>query len=69
MDTLTTVRAQLDAHRGDWPAICRATDLRYDWLCKFAQGRIADPSSTKIARLSAHLDSLDAERDTNDKAA
>ena len=58
MDTITEIRAQLDARRGEWPAICRATGLNYHWLTKFAQGRIADPSSTKITRLSGHLASL-----------
>lgn len=60
MDTIAEIRAQLITHKGDWPAICRETGLNYHWITKFAQGRIADPSSTKIGRLSARLSILDA---------
>ena len=43
---------ELARRRGQWPAICRATGLDYDWLTKLAQGRIADPGVRKIQRLS-----------------
>lgn len=58
MDTIPEIRAQLNSRRGQWPAICRATDLNYNWMTKFAQGRISDPSASKISRLSTHLATL-----------
>lgn len=60
MDTLTSIRARLHGYRGAWPSICEATGLSYDWMCKFAQKRIADPGLSKIEKLQAHLDELDA---------
>jgi len=58
MDTITEIRAQLCARRGQWPVICRDTGLNYHWITKFAQGKIEDPSATKISRLSTHLATL-----------
>lgn len=55
MDTLTQVRTDLHARKGDWPAICLATGLSYWWLIKFAQGRIREPGLTKVERLQNYL--------------
>lgn len=55
MDTVTHLRAQLRQHRGDWPAMCRATGLSYWWLTKFAQGRIAEPGLSKIEKLQVYF--------------
>lgn len=63
MGSIPSVKAQLDARRGDWPAICQATGLNYHWLVKFAQGRIAEPGATKLAKLAAHLRASDRKRD------
>ncbi|MEJ7808518.1 MAG: hypothetical protein WKG03_21675 [Telluria sp.] len=60
MDILAQIRSQLVTRRGQWPSICEATGLNYWWITKFAQGRIADPASQKIAKLTAHLSDLDA---------
>lgn len=54
-DLLTPTLAELAARRGQWPAICRATGLDYDWLTKLAQGRITDPGVRKIQRLATHF--------------
>ena len=52
---LTQTLALLAERKGQWPAVCRATGLDYDWLTKLAQGRIADPGVRKIQRLHDHL--------------
>lgn len=54
-DILTPTLSELQARRGSWPAICRATELDYDWLTKLAQGRIADPGVRKIQRLASYF--------------
>lgn len=51
-DLLQQTLDELARRRGQWPAICRATGLDYDWLTKLAQGRIADPGVRKIQRLN-----------------
>lgn len=65
-DILTTTLSDLAARRGQWPAICRATGLDYDWMTKLAQGRIGDPGVRKIQRLA---DYFAAERATAAPAA
>lgn len=59
MDTVEEVRERLNARKGDWPAICEATGLKYDWMTKFAQGRISMPGFGAISKLKAHLDETD----------
>jgi hypothetical protein len=54
-DLLTPTLAELAARRGQWPSICRATGLDYDWLTKLAQGRISDPGVRKIQRLAVYF--------------
>lgn len=44
-------RAELNARKGDWPAICRELDLSYWWVTKFAQGRIPEAGVTKVEKL------------------
>lgn len=55
MSTVTAIRSDLAARKGEWPAICRETGLSYWWLTKFAQGRIKEPGLTKIERLQAYI--------------
>lgn len=55
MDTVTLLRAQLRSRRGGWPGICKTTGLGYDWLTKFAQGRIAEPGLSKIEKLQRYF--------------
>lgn len=52
---LAQTMALLAERKGQWPAICAATGLGYDWLTKLAQGRINDPGVRKIQRLHDHL--------------
>jgi hypothetical protein len=54
-DLLSKTLQALSDRKGQWPAICRATGLDYDWLTKLAQGRITDPGVRKIQRLHDHL--------------
>lgn len=51
MDTISGLRAQLNARKGEWPALCIEAGLSYWWLIKFAQGRIREPGLLKIERL------------------
>lgn len=44
-------RDYLEANKGSWPQICEDTGLDYSWLCKFAVGKIDDPSVRKIETL------------------
>lgn len=57
MSLVTTVRTELVARKGDWPAICRQTGLSYWWVTKFAQGRIDNPGVLKLERLTDHFES------------
>jgi len=57
---LEYVLNELDARKGQWPAIAKAMELDswesyYSWLTKLAQRRIPDPSVNKIQRLAAHF--------------
>lgn len=54
-DLLKQTLSLLAERKGQWPAICRATGLDYDWLTKLAQGRISDPGVRKIQQLHDHL--------------
>lgn len=55
MDTATRIRSELQARRGDWPALCTTLGLSYWWLTKFAQGRIREPGLSKIERLQSYF--------------
>ncbi|MGG6461428.1 hypothetical protein [Solilutibacter silvestris] len=56
MDTITLIRSRLNALKGQWPDICAVTGLRYDWLTRFAQGRIKEPGHSKTETLLKELD-------------
>lgn len=63
---LAYVRAELEARKGQWPAISKAMapdawESYYSWLCKFAQGRIPDPSVNKIQALADHFRGVERE--------
>lgn len=55
MGTITQIRTELHARKGDWPVLCKATGLSYWWLTKFAQGHIREPGLSKIERLQAYF--------------
>lgn len=69
MDTVEEVRERLNARKGDWPAICEATGLKYDWMTKFAQGRIAMPGFGSISKLKQHLDQTETPPANDDDQA
>ncbi len=57
---LNVVLAELQARKGNWPAIAKAIEpcsweSYYSWLTKLAQGRIPDPSVNKIQTLFDHF--------------
>jgi hypothetical protein len=56
MSLVTTIRSELVARKGEWPTVCRQTNLSYWWLTKFAQGRIENPGIRKLETLQAHFD-------------
>ena len=41
----------LELDKGNWPATCREAELKYEWVAKLYQGKIADPGATKLERL------------------
>lgn len=55
MSLVATVRDELAARKGEWPAVCRQTNLSYWWVTKFAQGRIANPGVRQLEALQAHF--------------
>ena len=68
-DLLTPTLTELAARRGQWPALCRATGLDYDWMTKLAQGRITDPGVRKIQRLADHFAANPRKVDAGDTLA
>lgn len=69
MDTITGIRAQLQAHKGQWPRICTSTGLKYDWLNKFSRGDIEEPGHSKIERLAAYFKGATTPPDAIDNMA
>lgn len=59
---LEDVRAALYRRQGTWPQICRDLDLSYSWVCKMAQGKIADPGVGRIERLHRYLTAAEVGR-------
>lgn len=55
MSLLQNTRDELNARRGDWPAIATATDVSYSWLCKFARGRYTNPGIAHVEKLSDYF--------------
>lgn len=68
MDTITLTRSRLNALKGQWPDICAVTDLRYDWLTRFAQGRIKEPGHSKIETLLKEIDRREYSGESRDAA-
>lgn len=62
---LQSVLEELQARKGQWPALARQAGVDYSWLTKLAQGRIRDPGVVKIQRLA---DVMAAEADPVDAA-
>lgn len=52
--------ALLQENKGQWRKTAEATGLDYNWICKLAQGSIADPGVNKIERLIGYLDDKSA---------
>ena len=47
-------KSYLETQKGKWPALCKETGLDYNWLTRFAQGRIKDPSANKVEKILRH---------------
>jgi len=54
-EMLAEVRDGLDRARGEWKKVCEDTDVDYSWLCKVAQGQIANPGVQQVERLHKYL--------------
>ncbi|SSW67260.1 hypothetical protein AVE30378_02531 [Achromobacter veterisilvae] len=57
MSMITTVRSQLLARKGSWPAICDRAGVSYSWLTKYAQGKITNPGSRQLEAVARCLES------------
>ncbi|MBU2774794.1 helix-turn-helix domain-containing protein [Acidithiobacillus ferrooxidans] len=51
---------RLLAAKGSWVSIALATGVSYSWLCKFAHGRIPNPSVQRIERILWYFEEMDA---------
>ena len=47
--------ASLADHQGSWPEIARQCQVSYSWVCKFANGKIPDPSALRVERVAIYL--------------
>ena len=56
MSMITTVRSQLLARKGSWPAICDRAGVSYSWLTKYAQGKITNPGSRQLEAVARCLE-------------
>lgn len=55
MDMLTFVISELQARKGQWPAICKATGIDYSWMSKLAREEIPEPGIKKVQKLADHF--------------
>ncbi|CAB3660248.1 hypothetical protein LMG26696_03332 [Achromobacter pulmonis] len=69
MSMITTVRSQLLARKGSWPAICEEAGVSYSWLTKYAQGKITNPGSRQLEAVSRCLGGAGAQAPANPPAA
>lgn len=58
MTRTNKARKFVNSKKGQWPAICGATGLGYEWLSKFARGKIKSPSSDRIEKLITHEETM-----------
>lgn len=65
MSMITTVRSQLLARKGSWPAICEKAGVSYSWLTKYAQGKITNPGSRQLEAVSRCLGEADTQPPTD----
>lgn len=61
METIASLRRDLQARKGRWPQLCEDTGLNYSWVCKFSRGVMADIGLSKAQRLRAWLDANPAD--------
>lgn len=57
MSLLFNTREALNARKGHWPEIAKATGISYSWLCKFGQGQYRNPAISYVERLSVYFES------------
>ncbi|NMU88601.1 hypothetical protein HGQ98_01690 [Achromobacter ruhlandii] len=65
MSMITTVRSQLLARKGSWPAICEKAGVSYSWLTKYAQGKITNPGSRQLEAVSRCLGEAGTQQPTD----
>lgn len=53
-EDVETARDYLNANKGQWPTIAKATGWPYFSLQKFADGRIKEPGYSKLKALQAY---------------
>lgn len=51
---IETAKQYIDSRRGEWRSLATEAKVSYDWLTKFAQGRIPEPGYYKVERI-CHL--------------
>lgn len=51
MTRIEHARRFVQSQRGNFRELSERTGLSYHWLSKFAQGRFADPGSSKVDKL------------------
>ena len=57
-DTAHRLRAELVARKGKYRQISRSSGLSYSWLCKFARGRMQNPTMATIGKLRTGLSAV-----------
>jgi len=48
MSRTEQARAFINSQKGHWPILCSELKLGYEWMGKFARGRIKYPSAEKV---------------------
>ena len=51
----TTLKAALEARRGDWAAISSLSGVSHSWLSKFVNGHIPNPGLRTLEKLDCAL--------------
>lgn len=54
MDRTEQAREYIRSQRGRWKPLCEDAGLSYNWVMKFAQGKIESPSARLIDKVLAH---------------
>lgn len=60
MVTIEETKALLDVRKGQWVEVAKEAGVGYEWLLKFAKGKINHPGFDKIAKLYTYLKDKEA---------